>query len=342
MVRRGKEELLEALDRIAGAKILVAGDLMLDRYIWGEVERISYEAPVPVVHVTRTEDRLGGCGNVVQNLRGLGASVSVCGFVGDDAEAHIVLRLLDECGADREGVMTDGKRPTTIKTRVIARKQQIVRIDREDSSARASALQEGFAAVLDSQLDAMNGVIISDYGKGAVNAKLLSKLAEARAQNRIGLGVRPLMVDPSPANYGLYSGITVAKPNRKEAEAATGLRLDSQERVIEAAHILIDKWDAEMMLISLGSRGLALVKRKEDKALLLEALARDVFDVSGAGDTVVSIFTGALSAGVESSLAGDLANIGAGLVVSEVGTAAVKKAAMQHEIERLAAQSELP
>lgn len=331
-----KAELFETLDKIRGLPILVAGDLILDRYIWGTVERISPEAPVPIVLVKRTEDRLGGAGNVVRNLRNLGVNVSVSGFVGDDDEGRAVLKLMELDGIEKEGVIIDRSRPTPLKTRVIAASQQVVRIDRENPGAPpAPGLNEGVAAYIDQKLDQTKAVIVSDYGKGTVSNVLLEKLHAARDGKRLGLGVRPLMLDPHPENYGRYKGITIAKPNRKEAEIASGVKITSRESAVEAGKVLIERWDAEMMLVSLSELGLVIVRAGDDKGIALQTVARTVFDVSGAGDTVTAVFTAALAAGATPQVAGDLANIAAGTVVSEVGTVAVNVDKLRDEIEHL-------
>lgn len=335
-LKSSKKELLDTLQKIRGLPVLVAGDLMLDRYIWGKVERISPEAPVPVVHTTRIEDRLGGAGNVARNLASLGAKVALSGFVGDDKEGQAILEIMDRDGIQKEGVIVDRSRPTCLKTRVIAHSQQVVRIDREELSHPAAALCEGFAAVVDAQIDASRAVILSDYGKGCVSQPIMKKLVEARRQGRLGSGARPFLVDPHPANYELYRGISIAKPNRREAEKASGVRIVDRQSALKAARTLLELWDAEMMLVTLGEDGLALVNGPRDEGLFLETVAIEVHDVSGAGDTVTAIFGAALACGASPAVAGDLANIGAGVVVSEVGTVAIDPEKLCKEIDRLA------
>lgn len=335
-----KDELFEVLEKISSIPITVIGDLILDRYIWGTVERISPEAPVPVVLVKRGEDRLGGAGNVVRNLCSIGAKVSVCGFIGDDEEGRVLLGLLDKEGVEKDGVMIDRARPTPLKTRVIAASQQVVRIDRENTAqAPALGLIEGIAAHLDAKLDTSKAIIVSDYGKGTISESLMRRLSEARQAGRLGLGKRPLVVDPHPANYDIYRCISVAKPNRKEAEKASGVKIVSQESAIEAAKVLLKRWDAEMMIITLGEGGLVIVSASDAQGIALETVARTVFDVSGAGDTVTAVFTAALAVGATPQLAGELANIAAGAVVSEVGTVAINLEKLKSEIERLDEQA---
>jgi D-beta-D-heptose 7-phosphate kinase / D-beta-D-heptose 1-phosphate adenosyltransferase len=310
---------------------------MLDRYIWGTVDRISPEAPVPVVAVTKTEDRLGGAGNVVRNLTALGARVSACGFVGDDKEGQTVLQLLSASGVNKEGVLIDKDRPTTVKTRVIAHAQQVVRIDREVKGSHSIALREGFSALVDAQIDSSRAVVLSDYGKGAISETLMRHCDAAHAAKRIGWQIRPLVLDPHPSNYSIYHSVTVAKPNRKEAELASGIAISDRASAAHAGRVLIERWGAEVLLITLGEDGMAVVKRGTEDALFLETVAREVFDVSGAGDTVTAIFAAAAAVGASERMASSLANIAAGIVVSEVGTVAVDMERLKAEVKLLAA-----
>jgi rfaE bifunctional protein kinase chain/domain len=323
------QRLLELTALISDVKVLVAGDLILDRYIWGDVDRISPEAPVPVVDVLQTEDRLGGAGNVVRNLSALGAGVDVCGYVGDDDEGRILLNLVAESGCSTEGIIVDRARPTTLKTRVIAHRQQVVRIDRERRGNMSKALNDGFAAVVESHLSACQAVVVSDYGKGAIGESLLQRLQAARAAGRAGLKIRPIFVDPHPSNYASYNGISLAKPNRREAEIASGVEIKTVDQAFLAARKLIEKWNAELMVVTLGEDGLVVVEPgKNGAAVHLETAAQEVFDVSGAGDTVTAVFAASLAAGGTPIESGVLANLAAGVVVREVGTVAITKEAL--------------
>lgn len=333
-----KAELFETIEKINGLPMLVVGDIILDRYIWGAVARVSPEAPVPVVDVKQVEDRLGGAANVVRNLCNLGAQVSLCGIIGDDTDGQTVLKLLEKDKVERDGVMIDRARPTILKTRIVAQRQQMLRIDRESNAALAAPLREGFAAVVDAHIDRAKSIIISDYGKGAVSDALFRKLVEAHKNKRIGLDSRALVLDPHPANYALYQNVTVAKPNRREAELASGITITDRDSTLEAGKILLQKWKCEMLVITLGEDGLAIISANSDRPIFLETVAQEVFDVSGAGDTVTALFAAALAAGASPAVAGDLANIGAGVVVSEVGTVAVTIPKLKSEIERLCAQ----
>lgn len=334
-----KQELFETIEKINGLPMLVVGDIILDRYIWGSVARISPEAPVPVVDVKQVEDRLGGAANVVRNLCNLGAQVTLCGFIGDDVEGQTVLKLLEKDKVERDGVIIDRGRPTCLKTRIVAQKQQMLRIDRESTAPLPTPLREGFAAVVDAHIDRSKSVIVSDYGKGAVSDALFRKLSEAQQNKRIGLSSRALVLDPHPANYSIYQSVTVAKPNRREAELASGVIIKDRESTLEAGRILLQKWKCEMLVITLGEDGLAIISANSDRPIFLETVALEVFDVSGAGDTVTALFAAALATGASPAVAGDLANIGAGVVVSEVGTVAVTIPRLKSEIERLSARA---
>jgi D-beta-D-heptose 7-phosphate kinase/D-beta-D-heptose 1-phosphate adenosyltransferase len=329
-----KKELLGILDRIAGAPVMVVGDLLLDRYTWGKVERISPEAPVPVVEVVRMEDRLGGAGNVVRNLTTIGAHPVAYGVIGDDAEGKLMLDLFAEAGADAGGVLVDPSRPTVLKTRVIAHTQQIVRIDREQKGEVSDSIAKQLTEAVLAGIPQAKGVILSDYGKGAVTKQMLNTLVEVYKRGELGLSSRALFVDPHPANYDNYKVMSIAKPNRKEAEAASGRKIDSVEDAFEVAELLLEKWNSEMMVITLGEGGMVLRQRGSTDGLHLETAAQEVFDVSGAGDTVTAVFTAALAVGASPVNAGVLANIAAGIVVSEIGTAAIKLDKLREQVSR--------
>lgn len=330
-----KKELLAVLQKVQGVSVLVVGDIILDRYIWGGVNRISPEAPVPVVNVKRVEDRLGGAGNAVNNLLRMGANVSLCGVIGDDQEGKKVLELLQEDEVNREGIMIDRGSPTSLKTRVIAQSQQVVRIDREDPSDKGVALREGLAALVDEQINSVQAVIISDYGKGTISDSIMTRISAARQAKRLGLKVRPVIVDPHPRNFDIYQGITIAKPNRKEAEAACGAEIADHDSAIVACRQLMERWEAEMMMITLGEDGLVIVTPEDSDGICLETVAQEVFDVSGAGDTVTAVVTLALAVGAPPVVAGDLANIAAGIVVSEVGTVPIEFEQLKQAVEGL-------
>ena len=334
-VKSSREELLGAYDKIRGLPVLVVGDVMLDRYIWGAVERISPEAPVPVVMVRRMEDRLGGAGNAVRNLRAIGAVVDICGFIGDDEEGQSVLKLLAAEQVGRDGVLIDAAIPTTSKTRVIAHNQQVVRIDREEINNHSPDLRKAFENLVDKKIDAHKVVVISDYGKGTVTESLLKRFSAAKEAGRVGIGSRPLMLDPHPRNYALYAGMTAVKPNRKEAEEAAGMKIKSKDDALRAAPLVLAKWRSDILVLSLSEDGMLVATADGSAPILIDTVARRVADVSGAGDTVTAVFAAALGVEVPLRVAGDLANIAAGIVVGEVGTAPVNAEQLLEEIRNL-------
>lgn len=334
MVSIKKEQLLATLDKISGTPILVVGDLILDRYIWGKVDRISPEAPVPVVEVVKTEGRLGGAGNVVWNLAAIGAKPVVCGLIGDDEDGRDLINLFKEMGVAVDGVVVDTTRPTTVKTRVIAATQQIVRIDREKKVGDSPEASKKMVEAINRSLEGSRAVVLSDYGKGAVCSAVLDVLQRASADHRLELGARPLFVDPHPRNYNNYRSMSVAKPNRKEAEIASGHAINSIDDAYAAADLLMRKWNSEMMVITLGEDGMVVKQAGEPRGVHLQTMAQEVFDVSGAGDTVTALFCSALAVGASPTTAGVLANIAAGIVVSEIGTVAVDVKRLRDEIEK--------
>lgn len=334
-MKNSKSALFKALAAIENTPVMVLGDLMLDRYVWGKVDRISPEAPVPVVLVTKTEDRLGGAGNVVNNLCCLGAKVSVAGFIGADEEGKVVRELLLQRGVSCDGVIVDPRVQTTVKTRVIAHSQQVVRVDREEHHQHQEICYKQLAGWVHSALGGFKSVVVSDYGKGSVEALVMQSLQQLIAEKRAGLDICPIVVDPHPKNYGIYSDITVAKPNRREAEIATGIEINSREKALEAAKCLATKWGSQIVLITLGEDGMVLVAPNISGGLFLDTLAVEVFDVSGAGDTVTAVFAAALAAKVAPDIAGVLANLAAGIVVAEVGTAAIDLVKLRSAIDRL-------
>jgi len=334
-MQSSRKQLLKILDSIKGLPVMVIGDLMLDRYIWGQVDRISPEAPVPVVKVSKNEDRLGGAANAARNLANLGAKVTVFGFIGDDKEGELVRKLLEQSKIGTSGLIVDHGKPTCVKTRVIAHAQQVVRIDREESGAASAKFERELAKLIRKELKKYSAVLISDYGKGVISKTVMAEIQRASEAGELSLKRRPALLDPNPANYPFYCGISVAKPNRKEAEEASGIKIRDNASALKAGRDLLQKWKAEMMLISLGEDGLLIVPGSNKKGIFLETVAREVHDVSGAGDTVSALFVAALGRGATSALAGDLANIGAGVVVSEIGTAAVEPKKLKREILRL-------
>ena len=314
------------LGRFPQARVLVVGDLILDQYIWGEVNRISPEAPIPVVEVIRESYSPGGASNVAHNVRDLGAGVEVCGIVGEDGFGRMLLEVLKEKGILVHGVVTDPARPTTLKTRVVAHKQQVVRVDRENTARPDDRLLEELARKIRERLPHVDAVILEDYGKGVLQDDLLRQVVPlAREAGKI------VTVDPKKDHYDAYRGVTAITPNRAEAEAASGVRITDTPSLHEAGKRLVDRLSCEAVLITMGERGVCLCQRGE-APLEIPALAREVYDVSGAGDTVIAVLTTALVAGATLRQAATLSNMAGGLVVGKLGTATVTREELMHRI----------
>jgi D-glycero-beta-D-manno-heptose-7-phosphate kinase len=314
--------LTSYLDAFKTKRLLVVGDVMLDRFIWGTVARISPEAPVPVVEVQSESNYPGGAANVARNLLPFCAHVTVAGLVGDDGFAGELEHVLRQGGIDTAGVIRDAGYQTIVKTRIIARNQQVARIDRETRRAISEEICERTLAFLRTKVRDVDAVIIEDYGKGFVTQALADGLAQA-AQ---AAGVM-MTVDPNPTNPLHWHGATVIKPNRSEAFAAAGLTENGlrSPRTIEAVleelgRRLFAQWDAQMLLITLSEQGMALLQKNEPP-FLLPTRAREVFDVSGAGDTAIALLTLALAAGATPREAAEISNHAAGVVVGKIGTA---------------------
>ncbi|MCU0558931.1 MAG: D-glycero-beta-D-manno-heptose-7-phosphate kinase [Desulfobacterales bacterium] len=309
-------------------RLLVVGDLMLDEYLWGEVERISPEAPVPVVSVTRENYDLGGAANVAKNLAALGAKAAVAGVVGRDPQGRWLQAELARQGLDATAVIEEPGRPTTLKTRVVAGHQQVVRIDRETTRPIAADTEASLLAHAGRLLPAADVVLISDYGKGVVSRRIVSALAaQAAASGKIAIA------DPKGIDFSKYAGLTLITPNRKEAALAAGLDIHDERDLAAACMRLLEKASVEKVLITCGPQGMVFVERGRPP-LRVPARARQVFDVSGAGDTVLAVLGLGLAAGCSFPEAVALANAAAGVAVSKLGAAAVTRAELMQAIEQ--------
>jgi len=304
------------LGRFAHVRILVIGDLMLDRYVWGRVQRISPEAPIPIVHVLRESHHAGGAANVVANIRALGGQVTTCGIVGKDQEGTELLQRITTIGASTDGVVSSRSTLTISKTRIIAHNQQVVRLDREQDDID-NRMRSRLRAFVSRHIEQFAVVVISDYGKGVVDIALLSLLAELQRRHNF-----LYLIDPKRRNFAHYKGANLVKPNLEEAGLATGLDIRSETDLHQAGVRLIDLWQTEAVLISRGEEGMSLFKRGATPQHF-PATAREVFDVTGAGDTVLATCALALGSGATLEEAASLANHAAGVVVGKVGTATV-------------------
>jgi D-glycero-beta-D-manno-heptose-7-phosphate kinase len=302
--------------RFPACRILVIGDLMLDEYVWGSVRRISPEAPVPVVTVTRDTRSLGGAANVALNLASLGTKVEIAGLLGDDPQGREVTRLLRRAGIGASGLVTEGGRPTTVKTRVIAHNQQVVRVDRERQNLPADGTREALRRSVRDRVDDADGVVLSDYRKGALSRDLVDEVI-GKARKR-GIFVA---VDPKQGDFSYYRGCTLITPNRSEAEAALGGReLGGDLEIWEGGKALLRSCGASAILITRGEEGMSLVERGRRSVFHIPANGRQVFDVTGAGDTVIGTVAAGMGAGAPIRDAAIMANVAAGVVVGEVGT----------------------
>jgi len=312
MARSRARAILEAC---RGLKVAVVGDLMLDHFIWGSLSRISPEAPVPIVRVTRESFHLGGAGNVVSNVAALGAAAIPVGVVGADEAGRRILESLAGAGARREGVVEVAGRPTTKKTRIVAHSQQVVRFDREEDTA----LEPGAAVrVLEAARAALRGsaaLIVSDYEKGTVTAPLLEGLLPEARRSSI-----PVVVDPKPSLYGAYRPITAITPNSGEASEMSGIRVRDDDSARRAGMEILRALGCRAVLLTRGEKGMLLCEAGSEPARIA-ASAREVYDVTGAGDTVAAAFALALSAGASMRESAEIANAAAGVVVGKVGTA---------------------
>jgi D-beta-D-heptose 7-phosphate kinase/D-beta-D-heptose 1-phosphate adenosyltransferase len=310
--RQKLERLIEQFDQLS---ILVVGDLMLDRFIWGSVSRISPEAPVPIVEVTSESDMPGGSANVVNNLCALGAKTYVCGIVGDDLIGRILRDKLTHERIDLGGIMVNPERTTTLKTRIIAHSQQMVRVDKENRVEVGDRETSRLVAYVKSIVRTVDAIIIEDYGKGLVTQRLVSELVPlARKHGTL------VSVDPKMGHRLDYRGITVITPNRAEAIWLSGVESGDRAELDQIGHSLLNRLACKGVLITLGEHGMCLFQKGRRPASI-PTTAREVYDVSGAGDTVISAFTAALAAGSPMEEAAIVANYAAGVVVGKVGTA---------------------
>lgn len=307
----------QLLDRFLGRRLVVVGDLMLDDFIWGEVRRVSPEAPVPVVEVRRESWHLGGAGNVVSNLLELGAQAVPIGVVGND-EAGDRLRLRSaERGADTSGLITDPSRPTTLKTRIVAHSQQMARFDREDRRDISSEIEDRMIERFMAAIGTVDAVIVSDYEKGALTRRVLREAIEtAQAQGKI------VCLDPKMRNWSHYRGVDMITPNQIEAERACGFEIGDNASLEAAAHSIRESLNCTNVLITRGELGMSLLDAT-GKVTHIPTTAREVYDVTGAGDTVIATLALALAAGAHADEAAIIANHAAGLVVGKLGTATV-------------------
>ncbi len=335
------EETLEPealLSRFGDQRILVVGDVMLDWFIWGSVSRISPEAPVPVVEVQEESRYPGGAANVARNLTSFGAQVDLSGLFGTDANGSLLSQALTECGIGTRFCLQEEHLETITKTRVVARHQQVVRIDREKRQPIPPELAATLIERIVPILPDFDGIIIEDYGKGLITSELVSSLLSQTAKHEH----LTITVDPKPGNPIRWKGVTTVKPNRPEAFACSGLEdlnRDSgmnpltDEPLLAAGEKLLEEWACRQVLLTLGEQGM-LVFRSGSDPVHLPARAREVFDVSGAGDTAIAIYTLGLCAGLEPETAAIVSNLASSIVVGKLGTSPIERTELLDSLQK--------
>src|SRR5262245_47206474 len=323
----------QIISKFSDLRIVTLGDLMLDEFIWGEVRRVSPEAPVPVIEVKRASWHLGGAGNVVSNRRELGARAIPIGVVGADDAAKMLRDRFAERNARLDGIITDSSRPTTRKTRVVAhsgrQNQQMVRADREDRSPVSNAVEVRVIAAFNQALSNADAVVISDYDKGLLTPRVLRTVIEsARSRARL------VCLDPKIRNFAHYREVDVITPNQVEAERASGLEITDESSLIAAAIRIRELIECKNVLITRGDRGMSM-RNEVGEITHIQTVAGEVYDVTGAGDTVIATLALALASGARLDEAAIIANHAAGVVVAKVGTATVSRdellAALSHK-----------
>jgi len=319
MVDISNKRLNDLKKSFDGKRIAVIGDMMLDGYFWGDVKRISPEAPVPVLEVEDEFFRFGGAANVAFNILTLGGIPVPVGVIGNDNYGNIFSSLLKEKNIEDEGIIIDNARPTTTKTRVIANNQHVVRIDKESKAYISNKIEAKISSYLESIIDKLDGIILQDYNKGILTPSLIYKIISLANKKNI-----LVTVDPKFDNFFEYKNVTVFKPNRIETETVLGIRIKNDEDISSAGRNLLQKLNSKYVLLTLGEGGIAVFE-ESDKERRMPTKAIKVADVSGAGDTVISTLTIGLAAGADIYEACFLANYAAGIVCGEVGIVPIEK-----------------
>lgn len=319
--------ITEIISGFDDARVLILGDIMLDEYMYGSVDRISPEAPVPVVNISSSKILLGGAANVAANICSLGGEALLLGTVGDDEAASKISQLLKSENISDDLLVTDLTRRTTIKTRIIAHGQQIVRADREDRHEVNPDIEKEIISRFLSVADDIQAVIISDYGKGVINQSLLEKLMSVCLEKYIFVAV-----DPKETHFNNYQRVSLITPNHHEAGFAYGRRIHSEKDLLEVGNGLLKRLKAKSILITRGPDGMSLFT-EDSEPTHIPTFAKKVYDVTGAGDTVIAVFVAATCAGADLVESAIVANAGAGLTVGEIGTATVTADDLRQELE---------
>ncbi len=323
---KGLEELFEEFNNLS---ILVIGDVMVDSYVWGEVNRISPEAPVPVVGAHSREERLGGAANVALNLKELGVKPILCSVLGDDVEGNTLMRLMEKSDLDTSGIMKSGERITTIKHRIIAGNQHLLRVDSETEKALSENESKDFLKNIKDQMPEVSAIIFEDYDKGVLTPEIIETVVKWAKEKGI-----PVSVDPKRKNFFAYKGVDLFKPNLKELAEAMGLVLDGgdENSLHEAIAGLTRELYHHSTLLTLSEHGVYFHEKGKGKRL--KAHKREISDVSGAGDTVISIASAALALGMRMEFCADLANLGGGLVCEHPGVVPINKIHLFEEAKK--------
>ncbi len=327
MNRTEAKRLSSFIDRFPDTRTLVVGDVMLDHYVWGNVSRISPEAPVPVVNVTKESVLLGAATNVVNNIHAMGGKVSVCGVIGHDDAGRQLVHLLRLQGILTDGLIVEDGRPTTIKTRVIAHSQQVVRFDRETKTGiERDTHRDIFEYVKGQVQEGLDAIVLSDYSKGVVTKELVRDIVRLARRNGVIVSV-----DPKVNHFGIYSGVTILTPNTTEAAIGSKIDIEDDASLLKAGELLLKRLKCDAVLITRGEHGMSLFEHR-GRITHIPTVAQEVFDVTGAGDTVISVLTLAMAAGAGMVDAARIANYAAGIVVGIVGTATVSPAELKRKI----------
>lgn len=320
------EELKKKIDRFSKTHILVLGDIILDRFIWGDVSRISPEAPVPVVDVKHETEMLGGAANVVSNISSLGGRSAMCGVIGNDNIGSRIKALFNGLSSVSDGTVIEEKRPSSIKTRIVAHNQQVVRFDKETKKEIGAESIKGLLSYIKKELENIDAIIVADYGKGVISPDLMKGVRDLIQGSSIILGV-----DPKTDNFESYHGVDVITPNHYEAGAYCGFDIIDEDSLIRAGNLMLEKLNCRSVLITQGKDGMSLFD-KDGRIGHIPTVARKVFDVTGAGDTVISTLCLGLASGMDRESAAMISNFAAGIVVGEVGTSTVSADSLKKAI----------
>lgn len=319
---------IEIIQNAKNKNIAVVGDVMLDRYFWGSVTRISPEAPVPVIDIDSETIHLGGAANVAANLTSLGLKAYLCGIIGNDANADKFISLAEENNMDTSALYRDNNRPTTIKTRIMGNNQHIARVDRE---VREDISEEGLEFIISNikRIENLDGIILEDYNKGTITLKAIETITKYAIENNI-----PVYVDPKFDNFFAYQGVTLFKPNRKEASKALSMEFKSQADIEKAGKMLIEKLNAKNILLTLGADGMMLFEQ-DGTISKVPTIARNVSDVSGAGDTAIATLSASVAGGATMREAAALANFASGVVCESPGIVSIEIDELVKSISRI-------